>query len=384
MNSNVKTVKLNLRTYINPDDPSQSRAQLTSMSTPRSSSSSVSAPIPIEPSTSSTTRSQHKGPSVQHGHQLDKQPPEKAIPNIKYRVESALLSILDAPDHDSNAFMEVMMRKHENSLRSVAAETHNNHTLTIMDLQTRYNNLQKERDALAVENEKLKMSKDIMSQELSELRETLLKTRLECKQLEQSVSDLEELVRQQEEVHYLELERIRRGNNSSKQPPRAVPMQDKEVIKNAERPLSYKRQMTKLEKPADSEYKAPTNTINSTRKKLVPSSSLSSEESSTVGGIPTASVNLYQSKNDTTTSNSQKDVIEEKRKSSITTTVMTSQPLPSTKHHPVASQQLIEQRLAHALQAQAEAEERLLRREEILRDLSEKNRQLQQHLRKHK
>lgn len=332
--SNVKTVKLNLRTFINPNDPSLNRAHLTAASSPRSTNSDRVQPQKVR---------------MEQGHPEPIQEQQNPPPTTKQRIENALLSILEEPEHDSNAFMEVLMRKHENSLRLVAAETHSNHSITKLDLKTKNEALQREKDELAVENEKLKMAKDVMGQELSEVRDALLKSRLECKRLEQTVSDLEELVKQQEEIHILEVEQLRKETKSK-------------LTLDKSSSLSTPLRKNQESKPEIVEL----NTKFTGRTK----SSISERPKSRT--IPTTSVDLYLSRED-----KPNDLIEENRRSTITTTILTSQPLRHSLNH-----QIIEERLAQALQAQAEVEEKLLKREEALRDLSEKNRLLQQQLRK--
>ena len=330
----MKTVKLNLRTFINPNDPSLNRAHLTA-SSPRSTNSDRVQPQKVR---------------MEQGHPEPIQEQQNPPPTTKQRIENALLSILEEPEHDSNAFMEVLMRKHENSLRLVAAETHSNHSITILDLKAKNEALQRERDELAVENEKLKMAKDVMGQELSEVRDALLKSRLECKRLEQTVSDLEELVKQQEEIHILEIEQLRKGTKNKL---------------TLDKSSSLSTPLRKNEsKPEIVDLSANTKFTGRTK------SSISERPKSRT--IPTTSVDLYLSRED-----KPNDLIEENRRSTITTTILTSQPLRHSLNH-----QIIEERLAQALQAQAEVEEKLLKREQALRDLSEKNRLLQQQLRK--
>jgi chromosome segregation ATPase len=135
------------------------------------------------------------------------------IINRRREEDEAIRKILENPQHDK-AFLEALMKRYDSGIKKVEIEITEAKEREIKELKSRNETLQQERDELYSENEKLRKTRDIINQELSQVREALVKARSECRMLEDTVSDMEELIKKQEDIHYMEMKKLEREMES--------------------------------------------------------------------------------------------------------------------------------------------------------------------------
>jgi predicted nuclease with TOPRIM domain len=303
-NSKVRTVKLNLRTIIGA---------------PRESSDEM---IIQQPKNSSK--------SIQHYKSDSSSSPKHNV----------VKSILRDSGNENNAFLESLMRQHENSVRQVVADANENSKRLQSESDQKMNDIIHERDQLRNDNDKLRNTNSLLTMELVHIRSDLLKVQSENKRLEQNISDIEELMLQQEDIHEKEM---RKYKTNSQHKESSTSNNTSSLRDNSSRRIETSTISSKAK------HTAPVN-----RKKLSSLSTLTKFN---------------------TSNNPEQDVIlEENKKSTVTTTVVTSNPRNTTNHQ---TQSLLEEKYAQLMQSQVESQDKLVKREQQLSDMRERYKQLQ-------
>jgi hypothetical protein len=260
------------------------------------------------------------------------------IINRRREEDEAIRKILENPQHDK-AFLEALMKRYDSGIKKVEIEITEAKEREIKELKSRNETLQQERDELYSENEKLRKTRDIINQELSQVREALVKARSECRMLEDTVSDMEELIKKQEDIHYMEMKKLEREMESK-------------IALN----VKQEKDLLISEKASGSPSEKKSEFIKN--KKVFKNAS----EKTISSVINDYSTRDYREKDSENILHDPVNVSNEK----------------------FSHSQLLEEKLRVALQAQAITEEKLLKREKILKEMSEKNRQLQNQLQRYK